>query len=347
MAILASFMACTDLHNTMSLFGHHTNTFMSFLFGSRASMIMRRQLRIISVDLTSLLRFVMKSISFPISSLLFYFTSKVLLPVVIFGLVFSRPTLSNPDNYLRLSSNPNKPAGLRLNSKRATLCGRSRCMFSSLNSVNTFDQHFLEFNHDFITKNHAIQSAFRQMHPTFPRFPSRFAPKLPSLNLVPTSMPPVHLPSVFHGLRKVLSSDGVLTSGTYVASNESQLIIEVDHDGVDKIMSRLDEKLLPSSFLTYSAVAALDNCVNIHIIIDKTLFLNGLRQCSPSDGVNTATGSNSPQGIDTATMRWRHSDGTIHEAVLHDALHYPDSPVNVVSVTKLAQNPKTPKPQNP
>ena len=71
MAILASFMACTDLHNTLSLFGHRTNTFLSFLFGSRASVIMRRQLRITSVDLTSLLRFVMKSISFLVSSLIF------------------------------------------------------------------------------------------------------------------------------------------------------------------------------------------------------------------------------------------------------------------------------------
>ena len=165
-----------------------------------------------------------------------------------------------------------------------------------------------------------------------------FAPMIPSLNFVPTYMPWIHLPSVFHGLRKALSSEDVLTSVNYVARNDSQLTIEVDKNLINKIMKRLDEKLLPSSFFTYSVVDASDNYANVHVIRDKALFLNELHQCSLSDGVSTVTGRNSLQGIDTATMRWRHKDGTIHEAVLYGALYYPDSPVNIVSATKLAQD---------
>ena len=151
-AALASFTAYIDFHYTLSLVGSRTNNLLSFVFGSRVSIIMRKQLRITSVDLTYLIRYVTKSISFPIASLIFYFTSRVLLPVVIFGLFFSRPILSNPARRLCLS--------LRPNSEPANLCGRSRCMFSSLNSVNAYDQHLFEFNHDFALKNHAIQSSF-------------------------------------------------------------------------------------------------------------------------------------------------------------------------------------------
>ena len=55
------------------------------------------------------------------------------------------------------------------------------------------------------------------------------------------------------------------------------------------------------------------------------------------------TGKNSPQGIGTATMCWRHKDGTIHESILHDALDYLDSPVSAVRVTKLVQGTKVRK----
>ena len=56
-AALASFTAYADLHHTLSLLGSRTNNFLFFLFFSyRASIIMHRQLRIISVDLTSLIR---------------------------------------------------------------------------------------------------------------------------------------------------------------------------------------------------------------------------------------------------------------------------------------------------
>ena len=90
-------------------------------------------------------------------------------------------------------------------------------------------------------------------------------------------------------------------------------------------------------------MACLDNYTNVHIDRGEALFLNGLRQCVLSDGVSMMTGSNSSQGVDTTIMCWFREYGTIHEAALHYVLYYLDLSMNVVSVTKLAQNTKDSK----
>ena len=140
-AALASFTAYADLHHTLSLLGSHTNNFLSFVF--RLSGVYNYAQATSNYLGRPYFSDSMRDepISFLIASLIFYFTSRVLLPVVIFCLVFSRPILSNPASRLCLS--------LRPNSKPTTLYGRSRHMLSSLNSVNTYDQHLFEFNHDF------------------------------------------------------------------------------------------------------------------------------------------------------------------------------------------------------
>ena len=88
-AAFASFKAHECVHQTLYQVGYLTNNFMSIVFFSRVSLIMRRQLLITWVNLTSLLQCVTKYMSFQIASLLFYFTIRVILPLAMSGLVFS------------------------------------------------------------------------------------------------------------------------------------------------------------------------------------------------------------------------------------------------------------------
>ena len=79
----------------------------------------------------------------------------------------------------------------------------------------------------------------------------------------------------------------------------------------------------------------MDNSANVHVVTDKRLFVGPILPCPTSVNVGTVVGSNPPSGIGLARTQWQDNHGAKHEADLVDALHFPDSPVNVVSVTKL------------
>ena len=176
LATLAARKTRTCFHWALSQVGFHKKNILSIVFGSRASSIMRRKLKIAWTDVTFSLLYVTKTVSFPIASLLFHFTSKLLIPVAIFGLVASRPTLSDTYAYNHVQHS------LQSNSGPAALFGLSRCMFSLLNSVNAHDPNRFEFNHNFAFKNQAMQSAFRHLHPIFIHFPSIFDLRMHSMH---------------------------------------------------------------------------------------------------------------------------------------------------------------------
>ena len=108
-----------------------------------------------------------------------------------------------------------------------------------------------------------------------------------------------------------MRSNDALFPESCIVNNDSQLLIEVNKDYANEIMNMLNETFLPSSFLTCSALATLDNCLNVHAIREKSFFVGALRKCSTSDVVSAVTGRNSPQGIGTATMCWRHACETV------------------------------------
>ena len=59
--------------------------------------------------------------------------------------------------------------------------------------------------------------------------------------------------------------------------------------------------------------------------------------------IGTVVGTNAPLGIGTAEMIWLDENSIHHSLVLEDALYYPDSPVNVISATKLGLDSSDPQ----
>ena len=87
----------------------------------------------------------------------------------------------------------------------------------------------------------------------------------------------------------------------------------------------------------------MDNSANVHVVKDETLFVGPILPCPVNADVGTVVGSNPPKGIGLARIQWEDNQGLHHEADLVDALYFPDSPVNVVSVTKLGIDRKDPR----
>ena len=117
-------------------------------------------------------------------------------------------------------------------------------------------------------------------------------------------------------------------------------MIEVDEDYANKIMDELGEHALPSSFLKCSTLDTLDNFAKVHVVRDKSLFSFEILEPSMSDGLRTVTVRKNPQGIGATTAHWNFLDGHEHKSELRGVLCYLDSPVNVISVTELAQDNK-------
>ena len=89
------------------------------------------------------------------------------------------------------------------------------------------------------------------------------------------------------------------------------------------------------SVASNNATGVLDNSANIHVLKDKSLFISTIEPCPINTTIGTIVGSNPPQGVGTARIAWKDHDNKLHHLTLYDALYYPDSPANIVSITKL------------
>ena len=80
-----------------------------------------------------------------------------------------------------------------------------------------------------------------------------------------------------------------------------------------------------------------DNSANMHICNNKKMFTH---YCNLTDVQNVATigGKNSkPTGIGTIKWSWWDDNGTTHQYELQDVYYFPQSPVNILSVTEFAK----------
>ena len=81
----------------------------------------------------------------------------------------------------------------------------------------------------------------------------------------------------------------------------------------------------------------VDNSANAHIVNDKSLFVSDIKPMDPSTGVATIGGKDHrPEGIGTIRLSWRDDEGKSYTYHLKNTLFFTESPVNILSVTKLA-----------
>ena len=104
----------------------------------------------------------------------------------------------------------------------------------------------------------------------------------------------------------------------------------------------IDEKAAQTSLNTSyfdsdTSMVICDNSANTHICNDKRMFTD-YRDAVTTTHVATIGGRNSkPAGIGTVKWTWTDDAGNSHTHHLKDVLHFPTSPVNILSITELAK----------
>jgi hypothetical protein len=103
---------------------------------------------------------------------------------------------------------------------------------------------------------------------------------------------------------------------------------------IDQKMKQISENTM--YFDTDTTFIICDNSSNVHICNDKRMFQD-LKDVTSPNVVATIGGKNSsPSGVGTVKWTWKDDDGKDHTFIFENVLYFPNSPVNVLSVTSLA-----------
>lgn len=92
-------------------------------------------------------------------------------------------------------------------------------------------------------------------------------------------------------------------------------------------------------FDSNSTSYVVDNSANCHICSQKELYVGKVTALTGDTGhvgVQTATGVLVPRGLGTVHLKIKDDEGIVHTKDIHDALFFPESPVNILRVTHLA-----------
>ena len=132
--------------------------------------------------------------------------------------------------------------------------------------------------------------------------------KIGWLKVPPTATKPADTPK---NKRTVLATINVFTAGNELPS------VQFDDDG---------------------STVVLDNSATGHICNTANMYVGTIRPVENDAAVATINGKdNSPSGVGTVDWNWRDDDGVLHTHRFEDVLYFPQSPVNILSVTCFAE----------
>ena len=86
-----------------------------------------------------------------------------------------------------------------------------------------------------------------------------------------------------------------------------------------------------------SSSVVCDNSANVHICNNREMFVG---EISPYDKMKVATidgKGHSASGIGTVRWKWSDDNGKVHDIMVDNVLFFPQSPINILSVTSFAQ----------
>ena len=82
-----------------------------------------------------------------------------------------------------------------------------------------------------------------------------------------------------------------------------------------------------------------DNSANAHIFRHRHMFVGKIGKIDPRNGVATIGGEDlRPSGIGMVKCSWDDDEGKTHNFFLVKTLFFPTSPVNIISVSRLADH---------
>ena len=106
------------------------------------------------------------------------------------------------------------------------------------------------------------------------------------------------------------------------------------HSTVLNIDKRIQDH--PIAFDTDAISVVCDNSANVHVCNDKSMFVSPPRRTTQHYVATIGGKQNAALGMGTVRWSWRDDHGKTHTLDLEDVLYFPQSPVNILSVTSLA-----------
>lgn len=92
------------------------------------------------------------------------------------------------------------------------------------------------------------------------------------------------------------------------------------------------------SFDSDASTVICDNSANVHVCNNEKMFVG---EIEPLEGHAVATiggASNHASGIGTVRWRWKDDLGREHSHLIQNVLFFPNSPINILSITEFANH---------
>ena len=102
----------------------------------------------------------------------------------------------------------------------------------------------------------------------------------------------------------------------------------------------VDKRVRTRDLLPYdidSTTMVCDISANVHICNKRNMFVGEIRKCKNQGVANIGGKGHQLSGIGTVCWIWRDNYGKSHEYLVKDALFFPQSPINILSVTCFAR----------
>ncbi len=94
-----------------------------------------------------------------------------------------------------------------------------------------------------------------------------------------------------------------------------------------------------SSTINFDSDASLvicDNSANVHVCNNRKMFDNKIRPLQSHAVATIGRSMNESSGIGNVKWRWKDDTGQEHTHIIKNALYFPNSPINILSVTEFA-----------
>ena len=106
------------------------------------------------------------------------------------------------------------------------------------------------------------------------------------------------------------------------------------HTSVLNIVKRLQDH--STIVETDSSNIIFDNSDNVHICRSKSMFIGPMCRTDQHYVATIGGSNNSASGMGTVLWRWKDDLRKIHTIDIENVLYFPQSPVNILSITGLA-----------
>ena len=91
-----------------------------------------------------------------------------------------------------------------------------------------------------------------------------------------------------------------------------------------------------ASFDADSSTIICDNSANVSICNDRNMFVGEMHKMMSHTVATIGGKGHHSSGIGTVKWSWSDDQGTVHEHLVKDVLYFPESPINILSVTAFA-----------